>query len=113
MGRQLRKTKVIDPQVQKELIYLRDPLKHSNRVRDLLAEGRYDFALALTEAASSRMSCVVSWNHLVNHLMMQRRDTDAIKLYNQVKLPLPGRCVPVDGRSMVEPGRLMTSWAAR
>ena len=70
--------------LETELLYLRDPLKLADNTVALLKEDQYEKALEVVKAASNRMSCVVSWNCLVDHELSGGKVHNALKLYNQV-----------------------------
>ncbi|KAI9671243.1 MAG: hypothetical protein M1829_004650 [Trizodia sp. TS-e1964] len=71
--------------LQKELQYLRDPLKLSNYVRDILASGDHEKAVNIIRAASRDMDCVVSWNLLIQNHMTRKAIVPAFKVYNEMK----------------------------
>ena len=79
-----KQTRKIDWSVQQHLKHAEDPFKIAQIVDNVLAKGRYDEALALARKASVDRQCVVSWNHLINHLMENQRLHAAIKLFNEV-----------------------------
>jgi hypothetical protein len=74
----------IDREVERELKYLPDPMKLGFRIMDLLEEGNGEKALEIVRAASSRMECIVSWNHLIKYHMGCGSVSSALKLYNEV-----------------------------
>jgi hypothetical protein len=77
--------KVLRPaDVQKELIYLGDPLKLANHVFNLLRQDKFDDAELLVQTASKSFPCTVSWNHLINWQLSQGKVNGAIKSYNEV-----------------------------
>ena len=67
-----------------ELDYLRDPIALAQNVTFRLQEDDYDRALDLVRVASSRLSCVVSWNHLIDYSMAKGRVVPALKTYQEV-----------------------------
>ncbi|KAL1301814.1 hypothetical protein AAFC00_006002 [Neodothiora populina] len=71
--------------VKKELVYLKDPLKHANHVRQTLRENDIEKALALCRIASKEMQVIVSWNHTIDWLLARRHLKLAIKTYNEMK----------------------------
>ena len=71
--------------VQREIRWLRDPLKLADRVAELLGEGNYSTALAIARASSKDLQCTVSWNHLVDFNMAQGKVKEAVKTYNEVR----------------------------
>ena len=68
-----------------ELDYLRDPIVLAQDVSTRLQQNDYDRALDLVRVASSRMSCVVSWNHLIDYNMAKGRIVPALKTYQEVR----------------------------
>lgn len=64
--------------------FLPDPLKLADHVRGVLKKGDVEKALALTRIASKDMECVVSWNHIIGHLLSEKQVSAALKLYNEV-----------------------------
>ena len=72
-------------EVQREIRWLRDPLKHADRVARLLGEDKYFMALALTREASGDLQCIVSWNHLVDFNMAKGDHKAALKTYHEVR----------------------------
>lgn len=75
--------------LKRELPYLTDPLKLASHVLDLLHKGEAKKALVIVRLASSnQVPCTVSWNHLVDHDMKQGRVTDAMRIYNEVRVRL-------------------------
>ena len=75
--------------LQKELYWVRDPLKLANKVLSILKRDDaedYNKALALVRLASKNMTCTVSWNHLVDYNMSKGRVKRAIFTYNEVRI---------------------------
>jgi pentatricopeptide repeat protein len=70
--------------IRKHLQYLRDPLKLGEFVRETLRSGDYKTCLSVVRAGSKNMQCVVSWNHIIDHLLHQGRMNEAIRIYNEV-----------------------------
>lgn len=70
--------------VELEVRWLRDPLKLADRVAELLSQGSYFTALAITRASSKDLQCTVSWNHLVDYNMAKGKHREAVKTYNEV-----------------------------
>ena len=68
-----------------ELDYLRDPVLLAQSVSNRLRDDAYIQALDLVRVASSRMSCVVSWNHLIDWNMAKGRVQQALKTYLEVR----------------------------
>ncbi|KAL9065765.1 MAG: hypothetical protein Q9157_007363 [Trypethelium eluteriae] len=73
-------------QLRLELAYLKDPLKLSDRVWDLLHQDNVEKAMVLARMASSKnMQCVVSWNHIIDWMMSRGKANAAMKAYNEMK----------------------------
>ena len=73
--------------LQRELYWVRDPLKLANKVMSMLKKddpGDYYKVLALVRLASKDMVCIVSWNHLVDYNMSKGKVKAAIATYNEV-----------------------------
>lgn len=68
---------------KKELQYLHDPLEVAVFVRQELAKGKHKEMLQLVRMASHSMPVVVSWNHIIDHLM-KTSVSEAMKVYNEV-----------------------------
>jgi len=80
-----RPNAAIDRAIKEELRWLQDPLKLANQVRATLEKGNEEKALALVRAASKSMTCIVAWNHILDHYMAQGKTKVAQKLYNEVE----------------------------
>lgn len=74
--------------IRKHLSYLKDPLKLADFVRTTLRSNDFETALEVTRAASKSMQCTVSWNHLVDYQLEQKKINAAIKTYNEVCKPI-------------------------
>jgi hypothetical protein len=74
----------LEKKIRKELQYLPDPLKLADHVRGVLKKGDVEKALGLTRIASKDMECVVSWNHIIGHLLSEKQVNAALKIYNEV-----------------------------
>lgn len=74
----------LEKKVRRELQFLPDPLKLADHVRGVLKKGDVEKALALARIASKDMECVVSWNHIIGHLLSEKQVSAALKLYNEV-----------------------------
>lgn len=72
-------------ELEKELLYLPDPLKLANNTLNLLRQDDHVKALEVVRYASNKMSCTVSWNHIIDYNMSKGRVTPAIKTYNEVR----------------------------
>jgi pentatricopeptide repeat protein len=68
-----------------ELRYLKDPLKLSEHVKYTLKCDKLEKALDLCRLASKTMSCVVSWNAVLDALMRKNKINEALKVYNEMK----------------------------
>ncbi|THX25012.1 hypothetical protein D6D12_07252 [Aureobasidium pullulans] len=75
----------LEKKVRRELQFLPDPLKLADHVRGVLKKGDVEKALALARIASKDMECVVSWNHIIGHLLSEKQVSAALKLYNEMK----------------------------
>lgn len=71
--------------LETELRWLKDPLKLSDHVKYTLRCEKPEKALDLCRLASKTMSCVVSWNAVIDWLMKNRKINEAIKVYNEMK----------------------------
>lgn len=83
-GLQFRKSNL-----ERELRYLKDPLKLADHTRDTLRNGEEKKALETIRAASGDVQCTVSWNHLIDYEMTKGRVNAAVKMYNEVCLRVP------------------------
>jgi hypothetical protein len=80
-----KRTKKDQRDYQRELIYLKDPLKLAIEVRHRLThDGDFEAARDLVREASRDIQCTVSWNHLIDWQMSQNRVNAAIKTFNEV-----------------------------
>ncbi|PHH62524.1 hypothetical protein CDD81_6910 [Ophiocordyceps australis] len=82
---QERKTAAIRRRVARHMSRMDDPWHIANQVQIILANGGFDEALMLVQKFSARMQVVVSWNHVIDHLLKQQKIKEAIKLYNDMK----------------------------
>ncbi|PHH72262.1 hypothetical protein CDD82_6056 [Ophiocordyceps australis] len=80
-----RKTAALKRRVAKHMSRMDDPWHIGNQVERILANGGFDEALMLAQKFSARMQVVVSWNHLIDHLLKRQKIKEAIKLYNDMK----------------------------
>jgi pentatricopeptide repeat protein len=84
-----KRTKGVEQENKKsleiELRYLKDPLKLSEHVKYTLKCGKFEKALDLCRLASKTMSCVVSWNAVIDYLMKKYKVNEALKVYNEMK----------------------------
>lgn len=68
-----------------ELRYLKDPLKLSEHIKYTLRCNKPNKALDLCRLASKTMSCIVSWNAIIDWLMRANKINEALKVYNEMK----------------------------
>ena len=73
-------------ELEKELLYLPDPLKLAENTLNLLRQDEHIKALEIVRYASRKMPCTVSWNHIIDYDMSKGRVTPAMKTYNEVSL---------------------------
>lgn len=76
---------------RRELRYLRDPLEVAVFVQQELAKGKLEEMRQLVRMASHSMNLVVSWNHIIDHLMKQSMVLEAFKVYNDVSRRHPSQ----------------------
>ena len=81
--------------IQQELVWLRDPLKLSDRVESLLDKQQFQKALLLVREAGREMETVPCWNRLINYEMNNGGVNTAFKLYQEMKK----RAQKPDGRT--------------
>ncbi len=72
--------------VRRRLKFLKDPYSIGQAVEETLNKNNYEEALSLTRLASKDHQVVVSWNHLIGHLMRNDKLSAAVKLYNEVRI---------------------------
>ncbi|KAF2263730.1 pentatricopeptide repeat protein-like protein [Lojkania enalia] len=72
-------------QRKKELQYLTDPLELANFVKRQLRKDKVMEMLQLVRMASHSMQCIVSWNHIIDHLLYKEKVAQALKVYNDMK----------------------------
>ncbi|EUC28721.1 hypothetical protein COCCADRAFT_108362 [Bipolaris zeicola 26-R-13] len=70
---------------KRELRHLQDPLDLAAFVKQELSKDRVEEMLQLVRMASHSMQCIVSWNHIIDHLLAKERVKDALKVYNDMK----------------------------
>lgn len=70
--------------LERELRWLKDPVKLADHTVKLLREDDLEKALETVRLASKYMECTVSWNHLIDYEMSKARVAVAVKLYNEV-----------------------------
>lgn len=71
-------------ELDREILYLQDPLKLAENTIALLRKDDNEKALDLVRAASKQIPCTVSWNHVVDYEMSKGRIQKAVKIYNEV-----------------------------
>ena len=76
----------------RELQYLQDPLDLAVFVKKELQKDKVTEMLQLVRMASHSMQVVVSWNHIVDHLLANNKVTDAMKVYNEVRAMCTCNC---------------------
>ncbi|MCJ1389898.1 hypothetical protein MMC18_002755 [Xylographa bjoerkii] len=84
-GPQGRMTAYPRAELEKELLYLPDPLKLAENTLNLLRQDEHIKALEIVRYASRKMPCTVSWNHIIDYDMSKGRVTPAMKTYNEMK----------------------------
>ena len=72
--------------LEKELVYLKDPVKLADHTVGLLRQSDSPKALEIVRLGSKRMQCTVSWNHVIDYEMSKGRVNRAMKLYNEVRI---------------------------
>ncbi|KAF9697241.1 hypothetical protein EKO04_004620 [Ascochyta lentis] len=70
---------------KRELRYLQDPVDLADFVRAELKKDKAVEMKQLVQMASHSMSCVVSWNHIIDHYLAKEKVNDALKVYNDMK----------------------------
>ncbi len=70
--------------LEKELVWLQDPLKLAENTVSLLKDNKSEKAIEIVRMASKNVSCSVSWNHLIDYEMSKGSVHKAIKIYNEV-----------------------------
>ena len=78
-------------QLEKELVYLKDPVKLADHTVGLLRQSNPQKALEIVRLGSKRMQCTVSWNHVIDYEMSTGRVNNAMKLYNEVRMQYPAK----------------------
>ncbi|KAL8963653.1 MAG: hypothetical protein Q9183_004984 [Haloplaca sp. 2 TL-2023] len=72
-------------ELDRELEYLRDPLRLAENTVSLLRRDDHEKALDIVRRASKSMPCTVSWNHLIDYNMAKGKVNNAEKIYNEMK----------------------------
>ena len=83
-----RNIKPRDPEryaLEQEMRYLGDPMKLADHTVTLLRKDQFEKVGELVKMASKRMSCTVSWNHMIDYDMSKGRVTRAMSTYNDVR----------------------------
>lgn len=75
--------------LEKDLRFLKDPLKLAESTVRLLHKGKTEQAYELVKLSSRNMACTVSWNHLMDYEMVHGRAANAMKIYNDVCICKP------------------------
>ena len=70
--------------LQREIRWLKDPLKLADHTVELLRGDDFEKALEIVRLASKYAGCTVSWNHLIDYKMNRAQFAVAVKLYNEV-----------------------------
>lgn len=71
--------------VRKILNKLADPLQLAQYVRTTLAKEDLDHALEIVRTASKDTQCTVSWNHIIEWLLLKQKLRTALKTYHEVE----------------------------
>lgn len=74
----------VDRAIWQEAKWLKDPLRLGDHTVGLLRKDSHQRALAIVRLLSKDVACTVSWNHLIDYHMSNRKPSDAVKLYNEV-----------------------------
>lgn len=74
--------------LEKEVRYLKDPLKLADHTIKLLKKNDQAKAYELVKMSSKSIACTVCWNHLMDYEMAKGRVSSAMKIYNDVWLYL-------------------------
>ena len=69
--------------LEKELAYLRDPLKLATYTTQLLNRNEREKALEIIRQAGKNGPCTVSWNHIIDHDMSLGKVKSAISVFNE------------------------------
>ncbi|KAF2765227.1 hypothetical protein EJ03DRAFT_217225 [Teratosphaeria nubilosa] len=71
--------------LQEEMKWLADPLKFTEHVHYTLRCDKPDKALELCRMASSRIKCVVAWNHCIDWHLKNGQYSEGLRIYNEMK----------------------------
>ncbi|KAG7290234.1 hypothetical protein NEMBOFW57_000232 [Staphylotrichum longicolle] len=80
-----RYEKKLQAAVKKRLELYPDPYHIAQQVSRALEKGSFDEALLMARMASRNAKVEVSWNHLIDYQLKNKRLHAAIKLYNEMK----------------------------
>lgn len=70
---------------RREIIWLADPLKFSQRIRLCMEKGNIPLALTLLRLASKTRDVVGSWNNAVDYFALKGEIMNAVRVYNEMK----------------------------
>jgi len=76
---------VKEREIRRELDLPPDPLQHAEHVKSALKNGDEEKTFMLTQKASKKMPCTVSWNHLIDNQMSKGHVVPAMKTYHGVR----------------------------
>lgn len=83
-----RYEKKLQAAVKKRLELYPDPYHIAQQVSRALEKGSFDEALLMARMASRNAKVEVSWNHLIDYQLKNKRLHAAIKIYNEVRTGL-------------------------
>lgn len=78
--------KRLEANVRKHLSLMPDPYHIAQHITNALGKGSFDEALLMTRMASRNTKVEVSWNHLIDYQLKNKRLHAAVKLYNEVRI---------------------------
>jgi pentatricopeptide repeat protein len=78
--------KRLEANAMKHLSMMPDPYHIAQHITSALRKGNFDEALLMTRMASRKSKVEVSWNHLIDYQLKNKRLHAAIKLYNEVRI---------------------------
>lgn len=81
-----RSRETADREASIQMKYLQDPIKLAQFVRERLRDNNLELVQTVVNKASARMSCVVSWNHIIEWHLENGKMNGALKMYNEVCL---------------------------
>jgi pentatricopeptide repeat protein len=91
LGKEMYEKK-LQAAVKKRLELFPDPYHIAQHVSKALEKGSFDEALMMARMASRNAKVEVSWNHLIDYQLKNKRLHAAIKIYNEVR---PGLYAPL------------------